>query len=198
MQLIVKSAQSGIAGDCCAAIGMLGGLQKAGIDPLLIWFDAHGDFNTRETSPSGFLGGMPLAMLVGLGDLTMPNAVGLKPLPENQVILTDARDLDPGEKELVENSSITHLPDARQLLNYPLPNRPIYIHFDVDVLDPKEAPAMSYPAPGGISSGGLKDVFHTLANTGQVAAVSMSCWNPKLDGAEKTRQACMEVFASLI
>ena len=54
-----------IAGDCCTTIGILAGLQRANIDPILIWFDAHGDFNTWETTPSGFLGGMPLAMLVG-------------------------------------------------------------------------------------------------------------------------------------
>ena len=54
-----------IAGDCCTSIGVLAGLQRAGVHPTLIWFDAHGDFNTPETTPSGFLGGMPLAMITG-------------------------------------------------------------------------------------------------------------------------------------
>lgn len=62
------------------------GLQRAGIDPNLIWFDAHGDFNTWETTSSGFPGGMPLAMIVGKGEQTMPEAVGLRDLPEGQVI----------------------------------------------------------------------------------------------------------------
>ena len=57
-----------IAGDCCTAIGVMAGLQKARIQPLFIWFDAHGDFNTWETTPSGFLGGMPLAMIAGMGE----------------------------------------------------------------------------------------------------------------------------------
>jgi arginase len=83
-----------IAGDCCTAIGMLAGLQRAGLNPVLIWFDAHGDFNTRETTPSGFLGGMPLAMLTGRGDQTMLKALGLKPISDDRVVLTDARDLD--------------------------------------------------------------------------------------------------------
>jgi len=87
----------GVAGDCCSTIGFLAGLQAAGLDPTLIWFDAHGDFNTWETTPSGFLGGMPLAMLVGRGEQLMPQGVGLKILPEDKVVLTDARDLDPGE-----------------------------------------------------------------------------------------------------
>lgn len=69
-----------IAGDCCTTIGVLAGLQRAGLDVTLIWFDLHGDFNTWETSPSGFLGGMPLAMIVGRGEQTITEAVGLKRL----------------------------------------------------------------------------------------------------------------------
>ena len=56
------------AGDCCTSIGVLAGLQQSGIEPILLWFDAHGDFNTWETTPSGFLGGMPLAMIAGRGE----------------------------------------------------------------------------------------------------------------------------------
>jgi len=70
------------AGDCCSTIGVAAGLQRAGVDFLLIWLDAHGDFNTWETTPSGFLGGMPLAMLVGRGEQTMPEGVGLLSLAE--------------------------------------------------------------------------------------------------------------------
>ncbi|MCK5313527.1 MAG: arginase family protein, partial [Anaerolineales bacterium] len=79
-----------IAGDCCTSIGVIAGLQRAGTDPTLIWFDAHGDFNTWKTTPSGFLGGMPLAMLVGRGEQTILEAVNLEPIPESQIILTDA------------------------------------------------------------------------------------------------------------
>ena len=122
-----------IAGDCCTTLGMLTGLQRAGRDPALIWFDAHGDFNTWETTPSGFLGGMPLAMMVGREEQTMPKAQALSPLAENRVILTDARDLDPGEKQLIEESDVIHLPDVKNLLNAMLPNGPLYIHIDMDI-----------------------------------------------------------------
>jgi arginase len=130
-----------IAGDCCTTIGVLAGLQKAGIDPTLIWFDAHGDFNAWKTSPSGFLGGMPLAMLVGSGEQTLCKAVNLSPLPENQVVLTDARDLDPGEAELLKNSDVHHLSSVNSLFDFLLPMNPLYIHFDTDVLTPDVAPA---------------------------------------------------------
>jgi arginase len=81
-----------IAGDCCTSLGVAAGLLAAGIDPTLIWFDAHGDFNTWETTPSGFLGGMPLAMLAGRGEQTIVHGVGLKNLEESNIYLADARE----------------------------------------------------------------------------------------------------------
>ena len=187
-----------IAGDCCTTIGVLAGLQKAGMDPTLIWFDAHGDFNTWATSPSGFLGGMPLAMLVGRGEQTMGEGVGLAPLSESRVILTDARDLDPQEAQTVEASAVMHLPDVTDLLEMPLPAGPLYIHFDVDVIDVADAPAMSYPAPGGPSVANLAEVFDRLAASGQVAAVSVSAWNPELDGDGRSRKVSMELLSRLV
>ena len=165
-----------IAGDCCSALGMLAGLQRAKLNPTLVWFDAHGDFNTMGTTPSGFLGGMPLAMIVGKGDLALPAAIGLDPLPENQVILTDGRDLDPGERELIVNSGVVHLADPADLLDYPLPGGPFYVHFDVDVVSLEESPAQNYPAEGGPSASLLRAVFRRLARTEWIAAVSVSSW----------------------
>ena len=168
-----------IAGDCCATLGVLAGLQRAGVQPTLIWLDAHGDFNTWDTSPSGFLGGMPLAMLAGRGEQTMVRGLGLTPLAEERIILSDARDLDPGEKEAVAHSAVIHLPQVEQLLDYPLPDGPLYVHFDVDVVDVADVPAVSYPAPGGPSAATLQQVFHHLAQTGRITAVSLSTWNPQ-------------------
>ncbi|MFV2093127.1 MAG: arginase family protein, partial [Hyphomicrobiales bacterium] len=113
-----------LAGDCCSAIAGLAGLQRAGVDPVLIWFDAHGDFNTGQTSPSGFLGGMPLAMLAGRGDQTLMNAMATAPLDETRIILTDARDLDRLEARALAASRVTHLPNVAQLLDYRLPGGP--------------------------------------------------------------------------
>jgi arginase len=187
-----------IAGDCCTAIGVLAGLQQAGLNPTLIWFDAHGDFNTWETSPSGFLGGMPLAMLVGRGDQTLVEAVGLKPLSEAQVILTDARDLDPGERKLLNASAVLHVTETTTLLEYSLPDNPLYIHFDADIVCPDDAPAMSYLAHGGPSAANLQKVFHHLAQTGQIVAVSMTSWNPELDKDDQSQRVCMTLLRTLI
>lgn len=187
-----------IAGDCCTAIGVLAGLQRAGIDPNLIWFDAHGDFNTWETSPSGFLGGMPLAMIVGKGEQTMTKAVGLRVLPENQVILTDARDLDSGERELIAESKVIHINESERLLENPLPDGSIYVHFDTDVVSSRESPAQNYPVPGGPSAATIKSIFNKLSQSGQVIAVSLSSWNPKLDRDNKSEKVSMSLLQTLI
>jgi arginase len=187
-----------VAGDCCAVLGALAGLQQAGVQPTLIWFDAHGDFNTWETTPSGFLGGMPLAMLVGRGEQRMVKGVGLTPLPEEKVILSDGRDLDPEEAAAVAASAVRHLPDVASLLTYPLPDGPLYVHFDADIVDPADAPAMSYPAPGGPTPETLRQAFQRLAATGQVVAVSVSTWNPALDRDGRSKTAVMSLLRALL
>ncbi len=187
-----------VAGDCCAALGMIAGLQRAGLDPKLIWFDAHGDFNTPETSPSGFLGGMPLAMMVGRGDQTIPLALGQRQFDEGHITLTDARDLDRLEAEAVASSMINHLGLVSDLERAPLPWGPLWVHFDIDVIDVDEAPAVSYPAANGPSVEVLGDVFRYLAASRQVQAVSVSLWNPALDGAAATRNAVLKLLQLLL
>ncbi len=187
-----------VAGDCCAALGVMAGLQQANLQPTLIWFDAHGDFNDWHTTPSGFLGGMPLAMLAGHGEQTMVNGLGLNAFPQERIILTDARDLDPGEKMAVDSSALVHLPDVAQLLDHPLLDGPLVVHFDVDVVDVTDLPAVSYPAPGGPAAAVLRRVFRHLAQTGRVTAVSVSTWNPALDENGRSQAVAMELLAELL
>ncbi len=187
-----------IAGDCCTAIGVAAGLQRAGLDCRLIWFDAHGDFNTPETSPSGFLGGMPLAMLAGRGDLRMPAAVGLTPLPENSIILTDGRDLDPEEAEMLKHSEIVHLENPGDLIGCDLGDDPLWVHFDVDVVALVDSPAQNYPAEGGLRAASLQPVFAALAATGRLAAVSVSTWNPEVDHDRRSEKTSMNLLRNLV
>jgi arginase len=92
---------------------------------------------------------------------------------------------------------IIHLPDVLDLLDYALPDQPLYIHFDVDVIDPNDAPAVSYPAPGGPDAEQVVSVFRSLASTGQITAVSLSSWNPEMDEDGRTQDVCMKVFNSI-
>ncbi len=176
------------AGDCVSAIGVLAGLQRTGLDPTLVWFDAHGDFHTWETTRSGFLGGMPLAMIVGRGEQTIVEGTGLRPLDERRVALVGARDLDPGEDEAVAASSMAVLTVA-DVAAWEPPAGPIHVHVDLDVVDPREMPAHNYPAPGGPSLAEVRAALAHLAATGRVAAVSFSTWNPALPGADRAAAA---------
>jgi len=187
-----------LAGDCCTTLGILAGLERAGCEPSLLWFDAHGDFNTPETSPSGFLGGMPLAILVGRCGEALRDEVGLDPLPEGRVVLTDARDLDPLERQALEASRVTHHPRVEDLLSHPLPEGPLWVHFDADVVDASESPAHRYPAPDGPSVETLRAAFRRIAATGRLAAVSVSAWDPELDTDGVSRRVTLDLLDELV
>jgi len=185
------------AGDCVSVIGVLAGLEQRGIRPTLIWFDAHGDFNTAETSPSGFFGGMPLAMLTGRGEQTIVDGAGLTPLPDERVILVDGRDLDPGEDEAIAASGIT-VTSVDQLAHSLPPGGPLYVHVDGDVVDPGDMPAMNYPAADGPPLEAVRMAMIHLATTGRVVAFSISSWNPQLPGADVAAAATLQLAAPFI
>lgn len=190
-----------VLGDCCQTIGMVAGLDRAGQRPTLVWLDSHGDFNTWETTPSGFLGGMPLAMLTGRGDQRMLQALGLAPIVDERVVLSDGRDLDPGERDLVTRSGIAFLPDLDDLttgLPAALPAGPLYLHVDTDLLDATEAPAFLYAVPGGPSASRLRGVLAALMATGRVVAVSVcAAWDAERDTDGRTLAAVRTALAGL-
>ncbi|MEM1047973.1 MAG: arginase family protein [Pseudomonadota bacterium] len=181
-----------LAGDCCAAIPMLAGLQTAGLDPVLVWLDAHGDFNTWETSPSGFLGGMPLAMMAGRGDMTMMQSAGAQILSEADIFLCDGRDLDPEEAEALEESEVRLFADPEDVLAALPRDRPIYVHFDTDIISSEDVPAQSYPVPGGPSAADMKTFLVKLAEHGTIAGLSLSSWNPDLDTDGNSARLCLD------
>jgi arginase len=187
-----------VAGDCCAAIGVLAGLQRAGLDPVLVWLDAHGDFNTPETTRSGFIGGMPLAMIVGRGDPSLMRAAGARPLLETDVILADARHLDPEEEVSLRGSRVHHARDLGAIPDLLPPGRPLYVHLDPDILDPVEAPAMRFPAPGGPPLTAVCDLARHLAAGGRVAAASLTAWELDDDPDRRTERACLAALGALV
>ncbi|MDJ0923483.1 MAG: arginase family protein [Acidimicrobiia bacterium] len=185
------------AGDCVSTLGVLAGLQKKEVHPTLIFFDAHGDFNTWETTPSGFIGGMPLAMLTGRGEQTIVTGAGLVPLADGRVVLVDGRDLDPGEDEAIADSGIGWVTVDEVAHTIP-PAGPLYVHVDGDVVDPGDMPAINYPAPDGPSLDAVRMAMIHLATTGRVVAFSVSSWNPKLPGADVAARAMLKLAAPFL
>jgi arginase len=183
-----------VAGDCCAAIGVITGLQRAGTQPRLLWLDAHGDFNTPDTSPSGFLGGMPLAMLVGRGDQTILERLGTRPLDEAAVALCDARDLDPREREALASSRVAHLASTERLDAFDFGPGAVHVHIDADILNPLEAPAMLYPAAGGPGVAALEAGLRRLVARWRVISVSLTTWALDRDQTGDTEVAVRRVL----
>ncbi len=187
-----------IVGDCCQTIPVMAGLERGGIRPAIVWLDSHGDFNTWETTPSGFLGGMPLAMLTGRGDQRMMEAVGLAPIEDARVLLSDGRDLDPGERDLVQASGIRHM---EKVIGVPhvLPDGPIYLHVDADLIDCRLAPAFLYAVKGGPSPEGLAAVIEAVMASGQVVAVSVTAsWDAAKDEDGATAAAVKRAVGGLL
>lgn len=184
------------ANDCTSCLGMVKGLEAKA--PAILWYDSHGDFNTPETTPSGFLGGMPLAALVGRGNQHLMRGLNLAPIDESDVIITDARNLDPEEGLMLRASDVTLYETLGGLKAAPLPDKPLYIHFDTDVVDCAEMPAMSYPEPGGPSLGdSVESLRHVLARA-QVAGILFSLWNDTLAGSAEAMAATRRLIHALI
>jgi arginase len=185
------------SGDCVAILGTIAGLQRRSIDPVLVFYDAHGDFNTWETTPSQFIGGMPLAMATGRGEQTIVEGAGMRVLADGDALLVDGRDLDPGERELLAASEVRQVA-VEEVGEAVPPGRPLYVHVDVDIVDPGELPAINYPAPGGPSLEAVVESVAGLAAGGNVVAFSASTWNPALEGAEVAAAATHRIAAPFL
>lgn len=185
-----------IAGDCCASIPVLAGIRAAGVDPTLVWIDAHADFNTPETSPSQFLGGMPLAMIVGRGLQWMCESVDLEPIAEDRVWLVDGRDLDPLERAVIDASAVrrTGMTGLKTLKI----EAPVHLHLDIDVIDSSEAPGSNYPVAGGPSVAETVTACSAFAAENDIIAISISGWTGTLDSEGKTKEACAAVLEALM
>jgi arginase len=180
-----------LAGDDTAAIGVVSGLrQAAGAGEVIgvVWVDAHGDFNTPETSFSGILAGMPVAIMAGLAGPIWRDAAGLAtPVETSNIVLAGVRELDEKEEELIRSTDVHVVPatelcdgdDFAQAIDR-LARRCalLYLHVDLDVLDPRFVPSASTPSANGLSIEELIATMATVLETGKVAAVAISSLNP--------------------
>jgi arginase family enzyme len=142
----------------------------------VLWLDAHGDFNTPDTTPSGFLGGMCLAAACGRWD------AGFEPaLEPSRVLMCGVRDLDPGERVLVETAGV---PVARpsEVVDR-LRDTPVYVHLDLDVLDPDILPAQ-FPVAHGLSDTGLRTLLAEIARDCDVVGAEITAFEGPEDPAE--------------
>jgi arginase len=200
-----------IGGDHSIALGSVRGAtrhKKIGV----IWIDAHADFNTAETTPSGNIHGMPLAALCGLGD---PRLVRLwdEPLPvldPRHVAVIGARDLDDGEKKNLREAGVLvqameqidrfgMFQTMEKALNHILPGVDgIYLSFDVDSLDPRHAPGVGTQVSGGLTYREAHLACEMIAETGKLLGMDLVEVNPILDVQNQTAALAVELAVSAL
>jgi len=197
-----------MGGDHSLAIGSIGGVthhQAAGV----IWIDAHGDFNTHETTLTGNIHGMCLASLLGLGanGLVDVGRRGAKLQPAD-VVMIGIRELDPQEKLRLRSSGIAvyTMRDidergigqvAREALAKLSRLSRLHVSLDLDGLDPIEVPGVGTTSPGGLTYREAQLLMEIIADTGQVTSLDIVEINPILDYRNKTAQVAVELAASL-
>lgn len=195
-----------LGGNCDTALGALAGTGGVGI----VWFDAHGDFNTPETSRSGYLAGMPVAIATGRCHEALWRSVGGgEPVPDARVLMIGVRDLDAEEEMRLRESGISpvlasavneagvkeSLSDALAGLRSRVEE--VYLHLDVDVLDPGECPGVSFPVPGGLPVDSVEEAVRAIAGSVRVWATSLTAYNPEEDVEDKTLRAGLRLMGAL-
>jgi arginase len=139
-----------LSGDCSAAMATMAGLQRVGFDAGIVWLNADEGMQIPETTPSGYLPGMSLRLLADYRPELVAGRLGLRPVPEDKVVLVDARDLDPPEAAYLADAHASG--GVADLGPAVLPDRPLYVHLDADVIDAASLPRLRYPTSGGPDS----------------------------------------------
>jgi arginase len=161
-----------LAADCSVSVTTLPAAMRNRPEARILWLDAHGDYNTPDTSGSGYLGGMCLAAATGEWDSGLAD-----PLPGERVVLAGIRDLDPGERELLERSPATVIGastvETLVAVKNALDGAPIFVHLDLDVLDPEHFPA-AVPAPGGLHPDKLYDLMDSVLEDSELVGLEVT------------------------
>ena len=200
-----------LGGDHSLSVGSIRGAakqKKLGV----IWVDAHADFNTPETTPSGNIHGMPLAALCGLGDPRLVSLWDETPpvLDPKRVAVIGARDLDPGEKRNLREAGVmvqsmeqidrlgmvTALEKAIERVSRDADG--IYLSFDMDSLDPRHAPGVGTPVNGGLTFREAHLACEVIAETGKLIGMDMVEVNPILDVQNQTALLAVEFIRSAL
>ena len=194
-----------LAGNCNTTVGAVSGLspRQAGV----VWFDGHADFETPETTTSGFVDGMGLAILTGrCWQSLAANVPGFAPLPDKNVILAGASDIGASEWESLQSSEIVYLSDT--VLTAPGKSAPllsaladlakrvsgIHLHIDLDVHDPRIARANQFRPPGGLAPERLQAVIKDIVEAAPILSVAITAYDPDVDTDEVTLNSCLALL----
>ena len=193
-----------LAGNCITTIGALATYppSRTGI----VWFDAHADFNTPDTTTSGFLDGTALSAVTGGSWRQLALSVpGFRPIPEENVCVVGSRDLDPMEKRLLSASGVTTvraaeirsaLPAALEGLRKNVDR--VHVHIDLDVLDATVASANTYAVGGGLTVEDLEFAASSIGQAHSIAGITLSAYDPGADADGRAAKAAIRVVRAAV
>lgn len=193
-----------LAGNCITTIGALAAYppRRTGI----VWFDAHADYNTPDTTTSGFLDGTALSTITGGSwrqlALTVP---GFKPIPEENVCVVGARDLDPMEKRQLTASGITTVAvrEVRSKLPAAIASIAknvdrVHLHIDLDVLDAGVARANTYAVAGGLTIEDMEFAISAIGDAVPIAGVTLSAYDPAADTGDRAAKTAIAIVRAAV
>ncbi|MBO0911037.1 MAG: arginase family protein [Acidobacteria bacterium] len=190
-----------LSGNCMAAVGTVSGCsrEKTGV----VWFDAHGESTTPETTKSGFLDGMPISTLLGCAWQNLTKSIpGFAPVPGDRMVLFGARDLEPAERELLDGRGVLKLSCVDQLARHlgqaSAQVARVYVHVDLDVLDPSVATANQWTPPGGITLQCLLEAIAAIRRQTRIAALGIASYDPAVDRGGCALEAALGVAESVL
>jgi arginase len=190
-----------LSGDCTTALAAAAGLQRRHREFAVVWLDAHGDFNTPATTITGYLGGDAAGHAHRPCPELITGPLRLRPVPQNNIVLVDACDLDPAERGLLAASQVRHIPAAPDAIRAALTGlgrMPVYLHVDVDIIDSAQLPGLRVPAGPGPSLTQMKACVNAIIATAQVIAACIACtWLPEHIDSRVAREAITRLAAAI-
>ncbi|CAJ35462.1 arginase [Methanocella arvoryzae MRE50] len=199
-----------IGGDHSIAMGTTAALSKHYKKIGMIWIDAHGDFNTEETTISGNIHGMSFATSVGRGTKALVGKMGKTCVCEENCVLIGARDLDPLEREALKKSKVTvfTMRDIDEIGMYKVMKKAmkiacngtdaIHVSFDLDSIDPMEAPGVGTPVQGGITYREAHLAMEMISECGKLKSLEVVELNPILDSYNNTGKLAIGLITSAL
>lgn len=194
-----------LSGNCNAVLGSLAAIND--LNAGVIWFDAHPDLNTPETSLTGYLDGMPLATALQLGLKEVADQIGTPKLKPANLLLVGTRDVDPGEALEIEQNNIGivyaatvhNAPDSlvSALRSVLAEVDRVYVHIDLDVFDAALVPGTPYRVPGGLTLDQVSGALRMINEQVEIAVVGISYFDPTLDENNQTLQLLLNLLNEL-
>jgi arginase len=196
-----EGAQVGVlGGECTLVAGSISGAISVEPDLVLLYLDAHGDFNTLATTQSHYVSGMCLAHVCGrsIAPLLWP---GARRIAEDHVALVGGRALDAGERQNLERSRVAHIEfdaehqDATRVVAFAR-RKKVWLHLDVDLCDPREVRAVVFPFPGGPSLAAVAELITQLASVADIRGFDVCGYDPRQDERGRLPQLISGLFAA--